>query len=507
VLRLVAEGLTLAAAIARVASAGAGALPVGEGEALLFGQILQAASQGIWVAKGGRTRYVNRRMAEIMGYSVEQLVAIPVLDFFAADELPIVKERTAQVRSGKYLHFTQKLRRADGSTFLAEIASTPLFDHAGRYDGAVSIVNDVTARNEAQNQARLQTALLNTIGEAVALTTPDATLLYINPAAERLFGWRATDAVGQNGRELFTAPDDAEETARILAEVLTGNRYSGRFKLNRRDGSQFLAALDVVPVSDGQGAPVGLVGVINDLTEREQRNRDLHTRDIQVETLALLGAHALRQRPNPSVAATIILAEAVDATRRVLHADQACVFDLTSGGRDLKLRAAAPQNNEGTVAPGGSRSFPGYIALARKVVVVDDARRERRFDFPATPVAAPASAIGAPIFGPGGIVGVLTAESSTRNAGLIRGSRPLTRLRERPATANGTRSSRRHSTPGSCRPASFAGGLAAPRSSVCSRCRQRDEGCGQGAASSSLGRSRSDTGSLRSARCRVAMRV
>ena len=40
VVRLVAEGLTLAAAIARVSGVGTGALPTGEGEALLFGQIL-----------------------------------------------------------------------------------------------------------------------------------------------------------------------------------------------------------------------------------------------------------------------------------------------------------------------------------------------------------------------------------------------------------------------------------------------------------------------------------
>src|SRR4051812_34502718 len=55
VLRLVAEGLTLPAAIGRITSVGTGALPAGEGEALLYGQILQVADQGVWVSKDGRT--------------------------------------------------------------------------------------------------------------------------------------------------------------------------------------------------------------------------------------------------------------------------------------------------------------------------------------------------------------------------------------------------------------------------------------------------------------------
>src|SRR6185503_63454 len=54
VVRLIAEGLTLPAAIGRVATIGPAALPSGEGEALLYGQILEASDQGVWVARDGR---------------------------------------------------------------------------------------------------------------------------------------------------------------------------------------------------------------------------------------------------------------------------------------------------------------------------------------------------------------------------------------------------------------------------------------------------------------------
>src|SRR5947209_1237697 len=137
VLRLVSEGLTLAAAIARVSSVGTGALPAGEAEALLYGQILQAAGQGVWVSREGRTRYANRRMAELMGCSIDELLAVPVLDFLGPEQVAVTTERGAMVRAGNRLHFTQELRRADGSTFLAEVDTTPIFNQAGQYEGAV----------------------------------------------------------------------------------------------------------------------------------------------------------------------------------------------------------------------------------------------------------------------------------------------------------------------------------------------------------------------------------
>jgi GAF domain-containing protein len=76
--------------------------------------------------------------------------------------------------------------------------------------------------------------------------------------------------------------------------------------------------------------------------------------------------------------------------------------------------AASPPIDERVPFPAGSRSFAGYVALARKVVIVDNTEFDRRFEpRSAHPGDPTASAIGAPLFGPDGIAGVLIAESST----------------------------------------------------------------------------------------------
>lgn len=410
VVRLIAEGLTLPAAIGRVATIGPAALPSGEGEALLYGQILEASDQGVWVARDGRTRYANRRMAEIMGYSVEELLGTPVLEFFEPDALPIIRERTALVRTGQRLHFTETLRRAGGSTFLAEIQTTPLLNQAGRYEGAVAIVTDVTARHAEETQSRLRASVLDSIGDAVAATSPDGTILYVNAAAEALFGWRAADVIGRNGAGVLYRPDDAKRRERIRKSLREGRPYTGRLTMSRHDGSQFAAQVTAASVLDKDGTVVGLVAVMRDQTQPDELEKRARTRLMEAETLALLGTHALRQWSEPG-SATLIMTEAAEATRRLLGADRVLVLEVIADGNELEVRVASPPSDERVTVPFGTRSFAGYVALAGKVVIVEDMNLDERFD--PCPGSHKASAIGAPIFGPVGLYGVLAAESST----------------------------------------------------------------------------------------------
>jgi GAF domain-containing protein len=109
--------------------------------------------------------------------------------------------------------------------------------------------------------------------------------------------------------------------------------------------------------------------------------------------------------------------EALETIGRVLEAELVAVIDRAPSTGELQVRAMSPPGREPMMLPSGSRSFPGYVALARKVVVVDNARHDRRFEITSTHTGfQTASAIGAPIFGPGAIHGVLTAESSKPKA-------------------------------------------------------------------------------------------
>ncbi|MBV8162497.1 MAG: PAS domain S-box protein [Acidimicrobiia bacterium] len=407
--RLIAEGLTLPAAVARVRAAGASAVPGGEGEVLLFHQVLDAARQGIWVAKDGRTRYANRRMAQLLRCTLDEVFARSVFDFVAPEAMARTRHRAATNRLGVSQDFEITLRRADGSTFPAEMSTTPLQDRAGRYEGSVATVTDITQRKDAEAAARFRAALLDAVGEAVAAATPDGTITYLNPAAERLMGWRVADAIGRNGPELFAAPEFAEEAAGWHRELQGGKGLAGELRLRRRDGASFVASISSAPVLGEDGDIVGVVGVFRDMTDARRRDRERRTLELEVETIGTLGTRAIGSddgsRPQ-------LLVEAAEAVRRIIEVDRAALFEVINGGTELALVVAAPPSEEAEVLPAGSRSLAGYAALTRKAIAVTDARRDRRFDLPAVDASAMTSAIAAPVQGPSGVLGVVVAYSS-----------------------------------------------------------------------------------------------
>jgi len=410
VCRLVAEGLTLSAAVSRVSSVGNGALSAGESDTFLVHQVMEAADQAIWVSHDGRTRYANRKMAELMGSSVDELIMRPVLDFVDPQLLDTVKEQGALLRAGQHLQYEIPMRRPDGSSFVAEVRSTPLRDGSGSYQGAVAVVADVTARNEADREARFRNALLDSIGEAVLAALPDGTIVYGNPAVQRLLGWSVTEIMGENGLELLSAPDGPTDGTRIHSELLQKRRHSGDVTLTRRDGTQVMAHVTGSPVLDAQGELVGLIGVLSDNTEANRQEHRSRTLELQAETVALLGTRALQCKPEELDS---VLTETVEVTRRVLQADYAGWLEFAGDGSELVSRAASPHYDGAVTLPSGSRSFTGYTALAGKVVVLEDVRRERRFDVDGSAGRLGIlSAIAAPVFGPSGVLGILLASST-----------------------------------------------------------------------------------------------
>ncbi len=152
--------------------------------------------------------------------------------------------------------------------------------------------------------------------------------------------------------------------------------------------------------------------VINEHTDAARNGAEHSQRLRRAETLALLGAQALHHHAGDPGLHSLVT-EVVDATRRLLGADHATTLELHAEAKVLRPTAASPAGQPGVESPHSSRSLAGYIALARRAIVVDDAQHDPRFDpCPSRADAPTASAVGAPIHGPKGIVGVLLCEST-----------------------------------------------------------------------------------------------
>jgi PAS domain S-box-containing protein len=154
--------------------------------------------------------------------------------------------------------------------------------HATRYAGAgplriVVLHADITERRQAQEQAFLQSALLDQIDVSVILTDLDLTVLSWNAGAERLYGWTAKEAIGRLASETILPPESflPAEEGKANLEPQTDGRWEGEYIVRRQDGSTFPAHVRSRLISDLEGHVTGAANVAIDITERRESERAL----------------------------------------------------------------------------------------------------------------------------------------------------------------------------------------------------------------------------------------
>ncbi|HMJ37083.1 MAG TPA: EAL domain-containing protein [Baekduia sp.] len=264
-------------------------------------------------------------------------------------------------------------------------------------------------------RVRVHSATLEHVDAAVCATDAAGAITAFNPAAERMFGWPESEALGRSPVDLLSA-EPPERIAAAREAVLRDGRCATEWRLRRRDGSLFDGHVHTVVVRDDDGRLTGMVAVYQDLSERLRLIGQLERRAAQQAAVATLGERAL-EAEDPAT----LIDRAVEAVRTVLRVELSALFELIDDGRALLLRAGAGFGDglvrHATVPAGWGDSQEGFTLIRREPVIVDNARTERRF-IQADLVAREGAVSGVTVVvqGRGGPHAVLAAYSASSGA-------------------------------------------------------------------------------------------
>ena len=114
---------------------------------------------------------------------------------------------------------------------------------------------------------------------AIIAMAPDGTVLSWNPGAEKLLGWSTEEALGMDGRAIFTPEDREAETAEdeMRRAVGDGRALDERWHV-RRDGSRFWGSGLMMPLrADASGEARGFLKIVRDRTAERDAERRYHT--------------------------------------------------------------------------------------------------------------------------------------------------------------------------------------------------------------------------------------
>lgn len=245
---------------------------------------------GIYVLDAeGRVASWNPGAERIEGWRADEILGRPFSLFFPPEDVAAGKpERVlgAVRESGRYQEEGLRLRK-DGTTFMAQVAITPLRDGGGRLLGYAHVTRDVSARVAANEALKAREAHLRSILE----TVPDAMIVIdeagriqsFSATAERLFGYTPEEVVGENVKVLMPSPYREQHDGYMQRYLRTGERRIigiGRVVVGlRKDGSTFPIELSVGEMRSEAGRY--FTGFLRDLTERQ--NTEARLQELQAE--------------------------------------------------------------------------------------------------------------------------------------------------------------------------------------------------------------------------------
>lgn len=272
-----------------------------------YSRVVETAEEGVWEMDGElRTTFVNRSLAEMLGYSPEAMLGRTVDSFMHPDELADHAAKISQRRQGRAGRYERRFVRADGSDLWALVAAAPILGSNGEFRGGLAMVTDITARKLAQDALRESEEKYRVLVEAASegiCIAQDGRLQFVNSRMCEMSGYDRDELLGMSFAERIHPEDRgmviAHHRARLAGEEVP-ETYDFRF-ITGSGETRWVQNCGVVLAWEGRPATLNF---LVDVTRRKLAERELSIRSAALEAAAnpilILDSQGIVQWANPA---------------------------------------------------------------------------------------------------------------------------------------------------------------------------------------------------------------
>lgn len=241
-----------------------------------FRGLVESSSDWIWeVDADARYVYVSPKIKELLGYAPDEVTGKTPFDLMPPDEVERISPIFATLIAERkpFSSLENRNLHKDGRMVVLETSGVPIFGSDGAWCGYRGVDRDITERKRAETVIQESTQRLSLLFQQTPLAViewdTNFQVVAWNPAAEKMFGYARSDAMGRHAMELIL-PDSAKpHVAQTWESLLTGE---GGFRSANenvtKDGKTIYCEWYNTPLRDNDGQVIGVASLVQDVTEQ-----------------------------------------------------------------------------------------------------------------------------------------------------------------------------------------------------------------------------------------------
>jgi PAS domain S-box-containing protein len=234
----------------------------------------EATFEAIFISEKGVCLDTNQRAVELFGYDYDELIGIFGTDVIAAEYRELVKRHMLSGYERPYEAIAQK---KDGTKFHVEIRGKMM-----RYedkDVRITVIRDIDQQKRAtealHRSEKRYRELFNSIPIGLYRTTPEGSILDVNPAMLDILGYPDRNTLLQeNSLDIYIDPNDRKQVQRLLEEK--GYVHDFAIRLCRHDGRSTWVSINTTMVHDSDRQMTYYEGAMADISDRKASEERIH---------------------------------------------------------------------------------------------------------------------------------------------------------------------------------------------------------------------------------------
>ncbi len=234
--------------------------------------------------KGGRHVLANRAVAEATGIPVEAWLGKTVHELFPnLAEIYSSDDEKVMMTDKPVRNIVEPLETPQGIRWI-QTDKIPYKDNNGKTVGTIGFAIDITEHKQSEAMLRFSNAAFKSIQESIVACDASYTITYWNKISERIYGIKASEAIGKNLLDVIGTVQTTEgENRDIFEELKTKGCYKGE-RLYRTRNAEMWVNLSIQPI-EHDGKRYGWITLTTEITKQKKIQEALHKKQQELKTI------------------------------------------------------------------------------------------------------------------------------------------------------------------------------------------------------------------------------